>query len=182
MLLLAQGSLAWILISMIPVICSSLLHHPNSPLPHMSILHDFMSFHLIFDRPLHLLPGNFIYIYTMRSSSLVITFQCHLIASPWSFRILVSLSVLLLSDLIRIYPYFFRFLTTCLPRTALLIWLRLYYLSQPQLNPSIAWHSPALLASNPIFTPSRRVNLRLNPKKIDIKGFLMDSGRICHVK
>ena len=27
----------------------------------------------------------------------------------------------------------------------------------------------------------RRVNLRLNPKKIDTKGFLMDSGRICHV-
>ena len=25
----------------------------------------------------------------------------------------------------------------------------------------------------------RRVNLRLNPKKIDTKGFLMDSGRIC---
>ena len=29
---------------------------------------------------------------------------------------------------------------------------------------------------------NRRVNLRLNPKKIDTKGFLTDSGRICHVK
>ena len=28
----------------------------------------------------------------------------------------------------------------------------------------------------------RRVNLRLNPKKIDTKGFLTDSGRICHFK
>ena len=29
---------------------------------------------------------------------------------------------------------------------------------------------------------TRRVNLRLNPKKIDTKGFLTDSGRMCHVK
>ena len=29
---------------------------------------------------------------------------------------------------------------------------------------------------------SRRVNLSLNPNKIDTKGFLTDSGRICHVK
>ena len=28
----------------------------------------------------------------------------------------------------------------------------------------------------------RRVNLRLNPKKIDTKGFWTDSGRICRVK
>ena len=28
----------------------------------------------------------------------------------------------------------------------------------------------------------RQVNLRLNPKKIDTKGFLTDSGRICRVK
>ena len=28
----------------------------------------------------------------------------------------------------------------------------------------------------------RRVNLRLNPKQIDTKGFLTDSCRICHVK
>ena len=28
----------------------------------------------------------------------------------------------------------------------------------------------------------RRVNLRLNPQKIDTKGFLTEFGRFCHVK
>ena len=37
-----------------------------------------------------------------------------------------------------------------------------------------------LLLDN-VVTRSRRVNLRLNPKQIDTKGFLTDSGRICHV-